>query len=279
MGSNPYELAAAGDWDAVKQAYRGQGVSPATATGFTREIREFYTLGPNCLWITFARDHLWWAFSEPSVTVVTGEAGTEPRAIRPVLGRWRKDDIRGLPLRNHDLSSRLTQLAAYRGTICNVSATDYLVRRINGQEEPIVAAARIARDGLSKAVEALIRHLHWADFELFVDLLFARAGWRRVSALGGRMKDLDLVIEQPLTGERASVQVKSTADQRVLDACVSTFANSASANHFFFVCHSSPGPLVAPALANGTVHIWNVEELAVQAVDQGLTGWLMEKAG
>lgn len=84
------------------------------------------------------------------------------------------------------------------------------------------------------------------------------------------MKDVDLVIEEPLTGERASVQVKSTADQRVLDACVATFSNSASANDFFFICHSSPGPLVAPAVANRTVHIWTVEQLAAQAVDQGL---------
>lgn len=279
MGSNPYELAAAGDWAGVKQAYRDQGLSPGTATGFTREMRELYTLGPDCLWITFARDHLWWAFSEPTVTVIAGNAGSERTATRPTKGPWRSADVHGRPLRTHDLSSRLTQLAAFRGTICSVSAADYLVRRINGQEEPIVAAARIARDGLAEAVQALIRHLHWADFELFVDLLFARAGWRRVSARGGRMKDLDLVLEQPLTGERASVQVKSSADQRVLDACVATFADSASANHFFFVCHSSPGSLIAPAVADRTVHLWTVEQLAAQAVDQGLTGWLMDKAG
>lgn len=59
----------------------------------------------------------------------------------------------------------------------------------------LVAAARTARYGLCEAVQALIRHLHWADFELFVDLLFARAEWRRVSARGGRMKDLDLVLD------------------------------------------------------------------------------------
>lgn len=256
-------------------AMRGCRRAPQRAS--TREIREFYTLGPTCLWITFARAHLWWAFSEPTVT--TGQAESEGSATRPVLGRWRNDDVHGRPLRTHDLSSRLTQLAAYRGTICSVSAADYLVRRINGEEEPIVAAARTARDGLAEAVEALIRHLHWADFELFVDLLFARAGWRSVSARGGRMKDIDLVLEQPLTGERASVQVKSSADQRVLDACVATFADSASANHFFFVCHSSPGPLAAPAVTGGTVHLWTVEQLAVQAVDQGLTSWLMDKAG
>lgn len=278
MGYNPYHRAAAGDWDSVKQAYSEQGLSPGTATGFTREMREFYTLDSSCLWITFARDHLWWAFSEPAVTVTTGQAGSKGSATRPVIGRWRHDDIHGRPLRTHDLSSMLTQLSAYRGTICKVSAADYLIRRINAMEEPIVVTARTARDGLGKAVEALIRHLHWADFEVFVDLLFARAGWRRVSALGGRMKDVDLVLEQPLTGERASVQVKSAANQRVLDECAATFENSASASHFFFVCHSPPGALTAPAVAGRFVHLWTIDRLATEAVDQGLTGWLLDKA-
>ena len=47
------------------------------------------------------------------------------------------------------------------------------------------------------------------------------------------MKDIDLLLEQPLTGERASVQVKSAADQGVLDACVAAFEANASANRFF----------------------------------------------
>lgn len=278
MGANPYKLAAVGDWEGVKRTYRDQGLYPGTTTGFTRELQEFYTLGTDCLWITFARDHLWWAFSEPTVTQTTGEARLEGAATRPVMGSWRSHNILGRPLRTNELSSKLTQLAAYRGTICKVSSSDYLVRRINGEEEPMVAAARTARDELGKSVEALVRHLHWADFELFVDLLFSRAGWRRVSARGGSMKDLDLVLEQPLTGERASVQVKSSADQKVLDACAATFAQSGSANHFFFVCHSSPGTLTAPAVTDRTVHLWTMDRLAAQAVDQGLTGWLMDKA-
>lgn len=46
------------------------------------------------------------------------------------------------------------------------------------------------------------------------------------------------MLEQPLTGERASVQVKSAADQSVLNACITAFEANASANRFFFVCHS-----------------------------------------
>ena len=51
--------------------------------------------------------------------------------------------------------------------------------------------------------------LHQDDFETLVDLIFARGGWHRVSALGGNEADIDLAVEQSLTGERAFVQVKS----------------------------------------------------------------------
>ena len=176
------------------------------------------------------------------------------------------------------LSSKLTQLAAYRRTICSVAASDYLLRRINAEEEPIVAAARAARDELIKASVALIRQLHWDDFETFIDLLFSRAGWRRVSRVGGRMKDIDLMLEQPLTGERASVQVKSAADQSVLNACVAAFEANTSADRFFFMCHSPRSPLSAITRGDRPIDVWTGERLALAAVDQGLTSWLIDRA-
>jgi hypothetical protein len=96
-----------------------------------------------------------------------------------------------------------------------------------------------------------MQQLHWADFELLVDLLFARAGWRRVSGLGGTMKHIDLLLEQPITGERARVQVESSADQKVLDTCVAAFEASQQASRFFFVCHSPRGKLAGRAPDGG----------------------------
>ena len=142
----------------------------------------------------------------------------------------------------NSLSSRLTQLAGYRGTICSVRERDYLLRRINAEEEPLVGRALAARSTLIEATTDLIRHLHWADFELLVGLLFERGGWRRLSGVGGSMKDIDMLIEQPLTRERASVQVKSAADQRTLDINIAAFEASKVASRFFFVCHSPRGP-------------------------------------
>ncbi len=92
------------------------------------------------------------------------------------------------------------------------------------------------------------------------------------------MKDIDLMLEQPLTGERASVQVKSAADQSVLSACVAAFEANEAANRFFFVCHSPRSALSATTSGDRPVHLWTMEHLASAAVDQGLVDWLIERA-
>jgi len=276
---NPFDLAAVQDWAGARQFYIDHGAPPASATGFARELKDFSTLGSDCLWITFARGHLWWAFAEPGVHLSGGDAKHEGEGYRTVVGRWRSTDRLGRPLTIDSLSSRLTQLAGYRGTICNVRERDYLLRRINAEEEPLVGRAVAARSALIEATTDLIRGLHWADFELLVDLLFARGGWRRLSGLGGSMRDIDLLIEQPLTGERASVQVKSAADQRTFDANIASFEASGAASRFFFVCHSPRGSLTLPPASANRVHLWTLDKLAATAVDHGLTDWLIEKAG
>ncbi len=275
---NPFDLADAEDWAGARQFYIDHGARPATATGAARELRDFHTLDRNDLWITFARGHLWWTFAEPGVHLSNGDGKREGEGYRTVIDRWRNTDVLGRPLTIDSLSSQLTQLAGYRGTICSVRERDYLLRRINAAEEPRVGRALAARSALIEATTDLVRALHWADFELLVGLLFERGGWRRLSGVGGTMKDIDLLIEQPLTGERASVQVKSAADQRTLEANIAAFAASKVARRFFFVCHSPRGSLTLPAGSDERIHLWTLDKLAAKAVDHGLTDWLIEKA-
>ena len=68
-------------------------------------------------------------------------------------------------------------MANFRATICAVVENDYLLRRINGIEEPVVAKAREAREQMIAIAVEMIRSLHWADFETLTDLIFARSGW------------------------------------------------------------------------------------------------------
>jgi hypothetical protein len=274
----PDPIAAAGDWPAARAHYLEQGLTPGTATGFVRELRDFYTLGADTLWITFARDALWWAYAAPDVIIRDGSASGRAERYRRIIGQWRNSDINGLPLVMTGLSTRLTKVASYRQTMCSVEAEPYLLRRLNGLEEPAAAIARASRAALIDATAELVRQLHWADFELLIDLLFARTGWRRISTLGGTMKNNDLIIEQPATGERASVQVKSAADQSVLNACLEAFVASAISQRYFFVCHSPRGTLTLPAGIDRPVHLWDINTLAATAVANGMIDWLIERA-
>ncbi len=157
-----------------------------------------------------------------------------------------------------------------------MKASDYLLRRINGIEEPVVARAREAKSAMIAVATEMIAGLHWADFETLVDLIFARAGWQRISRVGGIQADTDLVLEQPTTGEIAFVQVKSKAAQSVLDDYIGRFRRSGTYDRMFFICHSPAGTLSVDDTAG--VHIWAGDRLADAAVKAGLFDWLTERS-
>ncbi len=275
--SIPHDIAHKGDWDAVMQIFtEREGRSPGKAKDSAREIRDFYELGAECLWITFADGHLWWAFANPCVEWLGETDKSKGPRMRKTITPWRKVTIKGQPLRVDHLSTRLTQVAAYRQTICRVKQEDYLLRRINGLEEPVVRRARDARTTLTVIAAEMIAGLHWAEFENLVDLIFARSGWQRISGVGGTLVDVDLVLEQPATGETAFVQVKSKAAQPVLDDYIDRFQRSGTHDRLFFVCHSPQGTLSAKSA--DPIHIWEGDTLANNAVKAGLFDWLIERS-
>jgi hypothetical protein len=128
---------------------------------------------------------------------------------------------------------------------------------------------------ISVATE-MIRSLHWADFETMTDLIFARSGWQRSTRVGENLTDIDLVMEQPTTGETAFVQVKSKARQGILDDYLRRFSRSGY-DRFFFVCHSAQGDLILPP--EPRLHLFEGERLADAAVKNGLYDWLIERSG
>jgi hypothetical protein len=271
-----HDLCVRGDWDAVIPQFTDLGRSPSKAKDGMREIRDFYTLGADCLWITFADGHLWWAFAEPEVVWLGDREDGRGARIRKTVDGWHKTNVNGEPLRTDHLSTKLTQVAAYRQTICSVKEADYLVRRINGVDEPVVARAREVRQAMVAVASEMIAGLHWAEFETLVDLIFSRSGWQRVSRVGETQADVDLVLEQPSTGETAFVQVKSKAGPSALLDYVDRFRRSATHDRMFFVCHSPTGALSVDGETG--LHVWVGDRLADAAVKAGLFDWLAERA-
>jgi hypothetical protein len=266
---------AAGDWDKVREELAAAGRTKTGVTQGLRELQDFYTLDQKALWVTFADRHLYWTFAEPKVVAVDHlEPGSWHR-FRRCIGGWSRLSLEGKPLSTSSLSSALTRVAGFRQTICTIDRQDYVLRRIRGEEEPLLAKAREVRTELENVALEMISGLDWRDFEIMVDLLFARGGWRRQSALAQGEVDIDLLLDNPVTRELAWVQVKSTAGQTVLDDYRERFKRDGSAQHFFFVCHTPAAQLRAPVEPG--IHIWAGPELARAALSAGLFDWLVER--
>jgi hypothetical protein len=271
----PHELALTGDREAVTAYLIQTGRSPGKARDFAREIIDFYTLGFDTVWITFAHRHLWWTKAHPDV-IWLGEGDGHGVRMRRTLAAWRQTDLLERPLSLNSLSTKLTKVGAYRQTLCRIEAQAYLLTKLKGEDDPIVARGKSAREQVLAVAEDAIAALHWADFETLLDLIFARSGWQRISELGGTQKDVDLVVGQAATNERAFVQIKSSATQAVLDDYLTRYEESPY-QRLFFICHSPHGSLTMPDRPD--LHLWTRPHLAEAAVRAGLFDWLMERTG
>src|SRR5439155_3170579 len=128
-----------------------------------RELHDFYELGTDCLWVTFADGHLWWTFADREVVPVADPIEDGPRRFRRTIGGWRRHSLTGEALAVRSLSSALTRVAGYRMTICTIDREDYLLRRIRGQEEPLLVEARKLRVDLESIATRMIAQLDWRD--------------------------------------------------------------------------------------------------------------------
>ncbi len=270
----PHELCAAGNWDAVNSHLRSLGNTAGAASNWTRELRDFYELDESCLWFTIANGHLHWAFAAPEVIATLNDKGL-PQRHRRVVGEWSRADLHGTPLTTRSLSSALLRTASYQMTICSVAQRSYLLRRIRGDEDPLHIEAKLLQAKMVELALAMIKQLDWREFEVLVDLIFARGGWQRSSAIGAGEVDIDLMLTMPTTGETAWVQVKSEATQAVLDDYLGRFTRDGSCQHFFFVCHTSPATLSAPKLPG--MHLWTGPALARATITAGLFAWLADR--
>jgi len=264
-----------GDWNEVRRQLIGMGRTAQGASQGLRELKEFYDLPADTLWVTAADGHFWWAFADGPVMEVERDNLNEPARYRRTRAGWSNKSLTGKPLTVRSLSSALTRTANYQMTICTVKQADYLLRRIREERNALHVQAVELKAKLRETGLRMIQQLDWRDFETLVDLIFARGGWQRTSVLGKNQSDVDLILSQPTLGETAWVQIKSSASQVVLDDYIDRFRRDGSCDRFFFVCHSTANPLTSPA--EPALHLWTGERLSDAAIDAGLLEWLIER--
>ena len=115
----PHDLALAGDRAAIVKHLIGLGRNLGKASASAREILDFYQLGPDAVWITFARGFLWWARSEAEV-LWNDDLDSGGRRFRRTIGGWSNADHQGHLLHQEELGSALTKVASFRQTLCRV---------------------------------------------------------------------------------------------------------------------------------------------------------------
>ena len=72
------------------------------------------------------------------------------------------------------------------------------------------------------------------------------------------------------------MQVKSRATAAVLASSIQAYRADGGYQRMFVVCHSPEGTLASDA---EDVAVWSGKALARRAVEAGLLGWLIERAG
>jgi hypothetical protein len=156
----PHDVCQRHDWQEVRRLLSDKRSEGAKTTA-VNEVKAFYELGEDCLWITFADGHLWWAFADPNVQWI-GDGPDGPSRKRMTVDGWHDTNIFGTVLKAGTMSSKLTKVQNFRGTICHVDKEKYLLRRINGVVEPIVVRANAARKEMTSIAIKMIQGLGWA---------------------------------------------------------------------------------------------------------------------
>jgi hypothetical protein len=270
-----HQACVAKDWGRVRDQLAKMGRSVRGVSQGLRELKEFYGLPEDTLWVTMADGHFWWAFAGGPVFELERGNFDGPARCRRTRAGWSKASLNGEPLDARGLSSALTRTASYQMTICTIKHATYLLRRIRGESDPLHAQAIAVRDEMREIGLQMIRQLDWRDFETLVDLIFARGGWQRSSVLGKHQPDVDLILTQPTTDETAWVQIKSKTDQAEFNDYLGRFRRDGRCDRFFFVTHSAAGALSVPAQAG--LHLWTAARVADAALDAGLFNWLIDR--
>ena len=265
----PHDLCIAGAWDQIRDFWAERRGDAGTAARDMNQIRAFYEAGADELFITFAHGLLYWC--RPTGTVEVLADGGRRRAT---IDGWHSQSAQGHALTSDHISGHLLKVQMFRGTICQVRPFAYLLRKLNDELSPEVAAAEAAEQTLMDAIVRLMRLLTWQDFELLVDLVFSASGWRRVGVIGRVQKTVDLELILPTTGERAFVQVKSQASNASLRDYAVRFDEAALYDRMFFVWHTGT---ISDGDSFDGITLVGPERLSRMVLDAGLASWLREK--
>jgi hypothetical protein len=137
------ELASEGDVEKISRHLEQLGYPPEAAAAGAHEATDFYGLGADCLWVTVARDHLWWTFADPQVIWLMNDFVLTDARVRKSIGGWRNTDVRGAPLKMSMLSEKIKGFLAQGQIEPDAETLLDLIQLINGAEASPRLAVRL----------------------------------------------------------------------------------------------------------------------------------------
>jgi len=262
------------NWDKIKGEIEEDYKIRGKKTGATQDfnaLQIFCKATDEDVFITFHYGKLYWCILDNSDVLQD-----EISKFRTTKIRWCSTDIKGKSLEISHISGMITKTQGFRGTLCKIEELDTLSRIINSEKKPIVEKIEKAKLDLCKFLNAALIELHPYDFEVLVDLIFQQSGWRRVSKVGGNMKDFDLELEDPISKERYKVQVKVSAGLADLKSYAEDF-DGADFHKLFFVVSKPDKTLAVYNNEFENVQLLTGLGLAELIIDLGLTNWVLQK--
>jgi hypothetical protein len=276
--SIPHDLLLAADYTTIESMIRAaNSEKKGAATQDFNALRTLLDHPSQHLWVTFEDGCMWWCTVRDGINVnhdgAMDECGHFWLTCETPWKNYSLDNRRYLAIA--DLPGITTTAAAYRATVCEPKAWQDILRIIKNKEDPDVEAAAKARASYEKTIASLVSRLRPKDFEMLIDLILSNSGWKRLAKLGGTTEGIDIEVENPALDEIAFVQVKSTADQDVLDDYISRFRQrDGRYSRMIFAVHS---PRHLKLSDDPRIQVWAGEKIANLVVRLGLGDWVAKR--
>ena len=108
-----------GEWEIVRSYWlEARNGNEGAATRDINQIRDFYELTEDDLWITFHQRKLYWCKVSNAV-----EKLQDGSRVRKAIGKWSCKSLKGQVLTIENIDGRVTKVQGFRGTICSIDRT------------------------------------------------------------------------------------------------------------------------------------------------------------
>lgn len=158
------------------------------------------------VWITFEEGCMWWCtVHDGAVINPTGRDEHTGNFWLVCDRKWSNELlVYKRRLASVVLPGTVSAAAGFRATVAKPKAWETILRIIRDEQDDDAIKAANARTSYEAAIDNMVKRLHWKDFELLIDLVFARTGWTRISVLGGTQKDIDMEVQNLTADEICS---------------------------------------------------------------------------